>query len=124
MDKLKETHLAPASEFPAIDCSNCAPEEGRVVDSDEARRITRMSDAVRPYVEHVLDKVTKAAKEGKREVVDPLNDVEANLGRLTTYAKENVRRAIVSKGFNWKFRKHDGDTYGPDADGEYIKVSW
>lgn len=121
MDKLKETHLAAA---PAIDCSAYAPEEGMVMDSDEARKTTERSGAVRPYVEYVLDKVTKAAKDGRREVVDPLNGAEASLGRLSTYMKENVRRAIVSKGFTWMFLQDEGDTTSPDADGEYIKVLW
>lgn len=93
------------------------------MDANEARRITERAlapeaDAVRPYVEHVLAKVAKAAGEGKREIAHPLGGIDYP----TTDVRNAVRKALEAKGFTWTHHPDPGG--GDPRETEYDTLSW
>lgn len=104
-----------------------APVAPADLDASDARRMTEKglepaSDAVRPYVEHVLRRVADAAGEGEREISHPLRGVPPGIGYPTPDAKEAVRKALEAKGFTWTH--HPDPDPGDPRGGEYDTVSW
>ena len=81
-----------------------------MMDANEARQMTEKalspaSDVVRPYVEHALAKVARAAKKGQRQIAHPLS---GSVGSPSPDTREAVRKALEAKGFTW--------THHPDPD--------